>query len=509
MDETTAKEKFINFLTRYGHFLWIAGLAFIFMTVCSTCSFMYPNNEWVDSNIYFTVGKAMLKGKVLYRDIFDHKGFYIYALHSVAYLISHRTFIGIYLVEIALAFVFAYAEYRILLLYLEKKYALICLPFIMFASYSSFTLFHGDSAEELVMPFMAVSLWYLLEYAKGGKVSLIRYAAVGAFAAIAFWIKYTLCGFYLGWAVIMLIFELKDKTWKHLLAGIGAFFGAFLVVSLPVFIYFGVHGAFKDLWEVYFYDNLFVYSSGTRGNIVGFIKKIFWPLWVFIRSIYFGLSFYLLILPGFVYLIFTKDINRREKAAIFTTYGCMNFLIYAGGRGGVYYGFTVCMYAFIGMVALCKLKFTSKALDKVLKKFYVVAGICVFALSGLSLAVNPIRYRVFSPTSSRVQYKFAKIIEETHFSGNILNYNALDLGINTATDTVPECKYFFKPNIKLDEITDTQKEWVTEGKADYVVCIAPLPEAISEKYELLATARQRSDTRIETYYLYALKEFTK
>ena len=88
-------------------------------------------NEWVDSNVYFTIGKAMLGGKVLYRDIFDQKGPYLFMAHSFAYLISHRSFIGVYLLELALAFVFAYAEYRILLLYIEKKYALISMPVIM------------------------------------------------------------------------------------------------------------------------------------------------------------------------------------------------------------------------------------------------------------------------------------------------------------------------------------------------------------------------------------------
>ena len=45
------KEKFRKFLNRYGHLLWIGGLVFLFLTVCSTCSFIYPMNEWVDSNV--------------------------------------------------------------------------------------------------------------------------------------------------------------------------------------------------------------------------------------------------------------------------------------------------------------------------------------------------------------------------------------------------------------------------------------------------------------------------
>lgn len=508
MEEATLNGRFKEFITRYGHFFWIAGLTFLFITVCSTCSFLYPNNEWVDSNIYFTVGKALLRGKVLYRDIFDHKGPFIYWAHSLAYLISHRNFIGVYLLELALAFVLIYAEYRILLLYVEKKHALICLPLVAFASYATYALFYGDSAEEFVLPFMAVSLLHILQLSRGGKLGLVKYGAAGAFTAYTFWIKYTLCGFYFGWALLVLIFELKDKNYKRLLAGIGVFFAAFAVVSLPVFVYFGVNGAFAELWEVYFYDNLFVYTTGTEGDIVGIFKKIFTPLWLFIRSIFYGLTFYIFIIPGFVYFAMSKEYCRREKAVIFALFGAMNFFIYAGGRGGAYYGLTVNIFAFTGAVALFKVRFAQKVRDRLLKRFCLTAGVCAFILTGLSVAVNPIRYRIFAPVSSRVQYKFARIIDE-HPSGNIINYGVLDLGIHTATDTVPDCKYFFKPNIALPEIMQTQTEWVTEGKAHYVVCLAPLPEEISDKYELLAEEKQRSDSKIETYYLYGLKEFIK
>ena len=502
------KDKLLKFLNCYGHLLWIGGLVFVFLTVCSTCSFIYPMNEWVDSNVYFTIGKAMLGGKVLYRDIFDQKGPYLFMAHSFAYLISHRSFIGVYLLELALAFVFAYAEYRILLLYIGKKYALISMPVIMFASYATYAFVYGDSAEEFTLPFMALSLFFLLEFTKGRKMSLLRYGLVGAFTSYTLWIKFTLCGFYFAWALLMLIFELKDKNYRHLLLGIAVFFGAFFAVCVPVLIYFGVNNALGDLWEAYFYRNIFVYTSGTEGENTGFARKLFWPIWMYIRSIGYGYTFYILIIPGFIFLALSKEFTRREKAAIFTAYAVMNFIIYVGGRGGKYYGLPVNIFSFIGIVAISKVRFTAKAWNFLFKKFYVVAGVCTFLLAGLSIAINPLRYMVFSKRSSRVQYRFAEIIKE-YPSANIINYGALDLGVHTATDTFPECKYYFKPNMALPVVRETPNEWVREGKADYVVATAPLPEEISGNYELIATGRQFADSIYEDYYLYRLITLTQ
>ena len=39
------------------------------LSICTKSSFLYPLNDWVDSNCFYTVGKSMVHGKVLYRDI--------------------------------------------------------------------------------------------------------------------------------------------------------------------------------------------------------------------------------------------------------------------------------------------------------------------------------------------------------------------------------------------------------------------------------------------------------
>ena len=51
--------------------LLCAGLALVF---ASTASPLYATNFWTDTNIYFTIGRGMLKGLMPYRDLFDHKG---------------------------------------------------------------------------------------------------------------------------------------------------------------------------------------------------------------------------------------------------------------------------------------------------------------------------------------------------------------------------------------------------------------------------------------------------
>lgn len=494
---TSAKVK--DFFIRYGHIFWLVGIVFIVVTLCSKCSFLYPFNDWEDSNCFFTVGKAMANGQVLYKDIYEQKGIYLYILHILAYYISHDTFIGVYLFELVFGGLFAYATYLLMKLYLDKTRAAVFLPYAVIAAFASVSFCHGDSAEEFIMPLMAFSLLFMMQYAKGGKLPLYKYALSGAFAGIAFWVKFTLCGFFIGWIILAFVFEIIRKDIKHAFLGAAAFLGAMLVISIPAFAYFGAKGALGDMFECYIYNNMFLYT-GEKSSI---FKKIGLMLWGYGISIGYGLLFYISIIPGFVYIALSKNFTRFEKAALFTLYAVTNFFIFVGGRRSKYYGLPSCIFSFAGVVALCKLSFTQKAIDKILKRLALSCGISLVLLAGFSMALSSNTPLMFKKKSDLPQFKFAKIIKEENPNATLLNYGSLDKGLYTVAEIVPTCKYFCGLNIQLPVLTDTQNEWIAEGKTDYVIA-AVQPENIYDKYELISVASYKYEWKTRTYYLYGL-----
>lgn len=481
----------------------------LFVTLCSKCSFLYPFNDWVDSNVFFTVGKALTKGKVLYRDIYDQKGLYLFWMHSLAYFISEKSFIGIYLFELIFGYVFAYSIYKILTLYITEIKAIMCVPVICLLSYATNCFKMGDSAEEFVMPFIALSLYFILKYAKGGELTYFHQAAIGLFAGFTFWIKYTLCGFYLGIVIIAFILQYIKQGKARAAYGFLTEAAAVIVGSIPVFAYFGAHGAFKDLWVGYFYDNLFLYSAGYDNVNTGFFKKIGMALWAFIRSFYYGWLFYLSALPGLIYFIFAKSKTRLEKSVLFTVYGCGCFFVYAGGRGGAYYTLPFCIFSYTGFVALFDIKklqeLLVKAFSKVAKYIYCFAGGIILLSGVLAYALSMNTYMLFKDKDELLAYRFGKIVSEVP-DATILNYECLDLGIYTVTGYIPSNKYFFKPNFNSDEITNEQNELVSEGKVDFVVSENVVPKDINNHYILLDSMVYRDSEHTATYYLYGLNK---
>jgi hypothetical protein len=93
----TKKDKLKIAHSRITATIYIVMLSFLLMMICTRSSFLYPMNNWDDVNSYFTMGKGMMNGLVIYRDLYEQKGPYLYFLYGLAYLISHRTFAGVFI----------------------------------------------------------------------------------------------------------------------------------------------------------------------------------------------------------------------------------------------------------------------------------------------------------------------------------------------------------------------------------------------------------------------------
>ena len=92
-------------------------------------------NDWVDAQCFFTVGKAILHGRVLYKDILECKGLLIYLLQIPAYWISHRDSSGVFMIQLVLMAISAHYIFEIAdnILHSNKKSFLVTVLFALFA----------------------------------------------------------------------------------------------------------------------------------------------------------------------------------------------------------------------------------------------------------------------------------------------------------------------------------------------------------------------------------------
>ncbi len=97
-------------------FLLFSFIIFFFTTLNSP---LYIYNWWNDPHIYYSIGKGIINGEVVYKDTFDHKGPLIFFIYAIGYLISNTNLVGIYILEslilwVNLVFVFKIANRQII-----------------------------------------------------------------------------------------------------------------------------------------------------------------------------------------------------------------------------------------------------------------------------------------------------------------------------------------------------------------------------------------------------------
>lgn len=459
------------------------------VTICSRSSPLYPFNDWVDANCFFTVGKSMLHGKVLYRDIVEQKGFYLYVLHALGYLISNTTFLGIWLLEIAAAFAFLVLAYQTARLLSPNADVLCWMPVLAAVVFGAEAFAQGDSAEEFCLPLLAYALFVGAKALRNGDIPSRReFVLVGVTSGCVLWIKYTMLGFYLGWFIVPAWMMLRRHELKRLAASLAAIALGVGLATLPVLIYFSANGALRDMGQVYFYDNMFLYADymveAEQGMLDTFVEYGHAAI-----RLNRGVSVCLLL--GLLWLALTRKGELLAQMALSVAVTAA----FIFGNGG--YGYYVLVFAvFVPMV----LPMLGWLLARVPGRLRRCAGVLLPA-SGVLLAIllNNNAHMFRYTREDLPQYAFQPYVEQVE-NPTLLNYGFLDGGFYTVYNIVPHCKYFCQLNVPLEDMTQTQKAYVEQGLSDFVVTFERKLE--SEQYACL------SEFFIEEhglYRLYALK----
>ena len=487
-------------------------VALVTVSVCSLSSPLYPFNDWVDANCFFTVGKSMLYGIVPYRDLYEQKGPLLYALYALCYPISHRSFLGGWLLEIAAAWAFLSLAWKSHLLLTGRRD-----PIFLFLTaalvYTVPAFLKGGSAEELSLPLLMLSFYYGLRCIFLNRELTEREAfLIGLSSGAVLWIKYSMLGFYLGFILTPAYRMLRNGRVLRLLKLLGLIVLGVAAASLPVLAYFGYHRALDSLWEAYFYNNLFVYGKAlslmntVRGLASGMASMLTY-----------NDATILLVLLTLVTL--WREKNRTPALHIFLSF-CFAFgLIYAGGINLKYYSEILCVFIPLGVTQLLKLCSTQKlirtgsegVMDTDREKeehptasnrrpdFDRVSRIVIPLLFTLALFGSENSYMLLHKRAEMPQFIFAETLKEDP-DATLFNYGALDIGLFTTADILPSTRYFCMLNLPSEEMVTEMEHYMRDGTTKYIVSRGL--EVESPSYRLLQTAEFTDNGTLYPYYLY-------
>jgi hypothetical protein len=211
-----------------------------------------------DSEIFILVGKAITQGKILYKDIFDHKGPILFFINALGYKIAGIN--GIFFLQIINLTLIQILVFRISQLFIKSK-LISLIPvssiFILFA----YSIDDGNVSEEYSIPFVLLSLYLFVKYMiteKKEHPSL--YAFIYGFCLGVIALIRLNNGVAIGCIVLAIVIQLiTQKHYKNLYQNAIAFIGGLIVIFLITSIYFIVNNSFSDFIYATFTFN-FKYS---------------------------------------------------------------------------------------------------------------------------------------------------------------------------------------------------------------------------------------------------------
>ncbi|NGZ77199.1 hypothetical protein [Saccharibacillus alkalitolerans] len=487
----------------------------VLLLLCTKSSPLYPLNDWVDANSFFTMGKGMMQGLVPYRDLFEQKGPLLYFIHGLAYLISNRTFLGVYLFETVSFALFLYGIHKIMTLFVGSRYSLIALPLFAAVLLNLPSFSHGDSAEEFTLPLLAFSLYSLLRYFKQHYPGPVPYSMLltnGIMAGLALWIKYSMLGFWFGWMAALFFCMLLNRQVVRSLISCLVFLAGMALSALPWIVYFGVNQAIPQWIDTYILSNFRFYGEDAT-----LTDKLMLVAYRFRDNLFDSPAFALICLAAVFFPLSKRWLPPLAgRISLIAALAFLVLGVYGGGKGYVYYFLIIAPFMVFGWIVLLDL-LRRRSKDRLTPRLAV--GLSALAL----LFTLPLTY-LFNHNvpmtgvarADLMQYRFAEIVERDE-DATLLNYGSLDRGLFTTTGIVPEQRFFQKQNFKyanFPENMDEQRRYIREKQTDYVLVTvdehdvdpdADPPQELYDYYEPVAQQRQTFEGSPYFYTLYRLK----
>ena len=440
-----------SFLKKHYMFFFCVLLSFAFLTLCSKNSFLYPFNDWVDINAFFTMGKGMMNGVVPYRDLFEQKGLLLYIIYGIGYLLSPKSFYGVFIIEIFFFAFYLYYSHKFYSLFVNKEFSLVILPIQAFFTVTCSAFVHGGSAEELCLPMFAYTLYSFFRHFKDEECSPKTLIINGVMAGCIFMIKYTLIGFWFSF-MMFIFFDLifKKKIKKAFISCLWFLLG----MAAPILlcgIYLIINGALSDFLDCYFRINITSYTRERNSLADRFttLKERF-PGTLVNCSIYICI----LVCLSPIALIPLK-VRKYPKLCYIATFFITMFVMFYGLRFYKYYILPVVIFtlpSFAGIAYLISLILNKLKLKKFKARYIlysVITGLFVF----LSYENANYKEMINMSKEEMFQFKYAEYINQFD-NPTLLNMGNLDAGLYTTTGIIPNIRFFEVQNIPYKKFPD-------------------------------------------------------
>lgn len=213
---------------------------------------LYGDNQMgVDGAVFYTIGRYWFEdGTLPYVDLWDLKGPIIYIVNGIGYLIS-QSIQGLLYVQVLFLFASLLFVYKLFSLRFSTYVTLV----LTIGAALSLALNYegGDCVEEFNMPFLVLSYYFIYRWSLDSNEGVVEHnhlhaTVYGMTLGVALMTRLTNAVGVMGAVAFICVALLGQKKYKNLFANALWFVIGFIIVSLPIILYFWMNDALYEMW---------------------------------------------------------------------------------------------------------------------------------------------------------------------------------------------------------------------------------------------------------------------
>lgn len=442
----------------------IAACVFVMMFFCVNSS-PFINAAGTDSSVFIVMGRGMAQGKVMYKDLFDHKGLYMYFINFIAALISSRSLTGLFIIECMFMFMCARVSYALFRIHCDEKIAFLAMQIFIFFALMPMNLEGGNLTEEYVLAFQMCSIYILVKsIMHNSEYTPVHMLLQGLMSGIALCIRPNMI---MMWGAIALIagFDLlRKKNVRGFAVNLSAGLLGFLISITPVIIYALLNDSVQDtIFGMFTYNMLYL---SDKLNVSGFFGRI---IHVFMNLRQIILLAAIIISAVTAFRKFRNVSFRKYYYAML--FMCIISVSLSGRRYGHYYEYLV---PFTMPAALW---FAEKVTQLNLRRYFIAVLLVMMLVSSYRAELKSVIVRITGiKTITPAYIDLDKFImkNKDYYSEN---EKVLITGTHYAKfynlfGVIPHEKYFYIPASRYEIFTepvDSQIDSIVSGINDVII----------------------------------------
>jgi hypothetical protein len=227
----------------------------------------------IDSGVFIYSAQQILDGQLMYKDIVDHKGPFLYFINVVALFIFSGNFLGIWIFEILSLFAASILMYKTARFFAGKApslLAVICSMFLLVVC-----LARGNMTEEWSLPYICVALYIFVDYLKNNRpLTVVRLFILSLAFVLTFMTRANLIAVWAGFGIVLLIKWITEKKYRELIRSLSFILLFVALCLLPFFLYFYWKGTLPDAIYLVFTFNVVEYGDSESNMFISILKNV-------------------------------------------------------------------------------------------------------------------------------------------------------------------------------------------------------------------------------------------